>query len=179
VSDALTNPAQASLQSSVEIRRLHAEDGPAFLALVDAHADFEGMERPTLEARERLLTHALSQPPLYRGYVATVAGEVVGYAMVFLAYSSFLARPTLFIEDIFVADAVRGRGVGTTFLQALASEALALDCARMEWMVQHWNEAAIGFYVGQGARPLSDWRPYRVDGDALTALARGLPAAGF
>jgi GNAT superfamily N-acetyltransferase len=163
-----------------EIRRLRAEDGAAFLALVDAHADFEGMARPAADARARLLTHALSEPPLYRGYVAIVAGEVVGYAMVFLAYSSFLARPTLFIEDIFIGERERGKGVGTVFLQRLAAEALALGCARMEWMVQHWNEAAIGFYVAQGARPLADWCPYRVDGDALAALAKGagLPATG-
>jgi GNAT superfamily N-acetyltransferase len=176
----------------VVIRRLAFEDAPAFLALVDAHADFEGMARPTPDARGRLIAHALAETPLYRGYVATVGGEgngnvagdrnagaeVVGYAMVFLAYSSFLARPTLFIEDIFVAEHARNRGVGRVFMRALAAEALALECGRMEWMVQHWNEAAIGFYEGLGARPLADWRPYRIDGDTLAALAATTALSG-
>ncbi len=161
----------------VVIRRLARADADAFLALVDAHADFEAMARPTPEARARLMEHALAEPPLYRGYVATMDDRVVGYAMVFLAYSSFLARPTLFIEDIFVAQDVRGRGVGRVLMQALAAEALALDCARMEWMVQHWNREAIQFYEGLGARSLADWRPYRVDGEALAALASG-PGSG-
>lgn len=169
-----------TLAEATVVRRFEAGDAAAFLGLVDAHADFEGMARPTSEARARLVAHALAEPPLYRGYVALAGGKVVGYAMVFLAYSSFLARPTLFIEDIFVAEEVRGRGIGTVVFRALAAEAMALGCARMEWMVQHWNEGAIGFYLGQGARPLTDWRPYRVEGDALAALAEqdGLPATG-
>jgi GNAT superfamily N-acetyltransferase len=147
----------------LEVRRLQPGDTEAFLSLVDAHADFEGMPRPSPEARARLIEHALMDPPLQRSYVALMEGEVVGYAIVFLAYSSFLARPTFFIEDIFIRATHRGQGVGTTFMAALADEARSLACGRIEWMVQHWNESAQRFYARQGAYPLSDWQPWRLD----------------
>lgn len=154
---------EAGALARLDVQALTSADAEAFLALVDAHADFEGMPRPTPDARERLVAHALMDPPLQRSYVGRLGGEIVGYAIVFLAYSSFLARPTFFIEDLFIRQEDRGRGLGQAFLEALKSEARRLECGRIEWMVQHWNEAAIRFYAKQGAYPLSDWRPWRMD----------------
>jgi GNAT superfamily N-acetyltransferase len=155
------------------IRPLGPEDMDVFLTLVDAHADFEGLPRPTPEARERLVRDALGSPPRYRAFLATMDEKDVGYAITFEAYSSFLARPTLFLEDIFVLEPHRGRGFGGAMFRHLVREALRRDCGRMEWMVQEWNEEAIHFYQRRGAEPLSDWRSFRISRDQLVRLAEG------
>jgi len=157
--------------SSVRIRPLTAEDADVYLALVDAHADFENMDRPTPEARERLLRDALANPPRYRAYLATIDERDVGYSITYLAYSSFLARPTFFLEDIFVFSEYRGRGFGGAMFDYLVQEAVRLECGRMEWMVQDWNEGAIRFYERRGAIQLSEWHTYRIDQEQLGLLA--------
>jgi GNAT superfamily N-acetyltransferase len=156
--------------SDIRIRPLTRADADIYLSLVDAHADFEQMDRPTPEARERLVGDALSDPPRYRAYLATIEGRDVGYAITYLAYSSFLARPTFFLEDIFVFSEYRGRGFGGAMFQYLVREAVRLECGRMEWMVQEWNEGAIRFYERRGAEELSEWRTYRIDQEQLARL---------
>ncbi len=158
-------------RSEVRIRPVTAADAEVYLSLVDAHADFEKMDRPTPEARERLVRDALSGPPRYRAYLATIDGRDVGYCITYLAYSSFLARPTFFLEDIFVYSDYRGRGFGGAMFDYLVKEAVRLECGRMEWMVQEWNEGAIRFYERRGAEELADWRAYRIDQDQLERLA--------
>ncbi len=157
----------------IRIRPLGQEDMEVFLTLVDAHADFEGLPRPTPEARERLVRDARDSPPRYRAFLATMDGEDVGYAITFEAYSSFLARPTLFLEDIFVLEPHRGRGFGGAMFRYLVDEALRRGCGRMEWMVQEWNEEAIRFYQRRGAEALSDWRSFRISREQLLRLADG------
>ena len=153
------------------IRRLGKEDMEAFLTLVDAHADFEQMERPSSCARGRLVRDALADPPRYSAFLAAIDGQDVGYTIAFEAYSSFLARPTLFLEDIFILDQYRGRGFGSAMFQYLVDEAVHRGCGRMEWMVQDWNEGAIRFYERRGALQLSDWNTYRITAAQLTQLA--------
>lgn len=159
--------------SDIRIRPVTSDDVDIFLDLVDAHADFEQMDRPDPEARTRLIRDALAEPPRYRAYLATIEGHDVGYAITHEAYSSFLARPTLFLEDIFVYSRYRGHGFGGVMFQYLVSEAVRLGCGRMEWMVQEWNEGAIRFYERRGAIELDEWRTYRIDQDQLARLASG------
>jgi GNAT superfamily N-acetyltransferase len=97
--------------------------------------------------------------------------EVVGYALTFETYSSFLARPTLFLEDVFVLPEHRRGGIGTMVLRHLAREALRRGCGRMEWMVLTWNEPAIQFYDKLGAKRLEDWAAYRLAGKDLERVA--------
>jgi GNAT superfamily N-acetyltransferase len=160
-------------RSNVRIRPLTMSDSEIYLSLVDAHADFEKMARPTPEARDRLVRDALSDPPRYRAYLATIDGRDVGYSITYLAYSSFLARPTFFLEDIFVFSEYRGRGFGGAMFDYLVREAVRLECGRMEWMVQEWNEGAIRFYERRGAEELAEWRAYRIDQEQLGRLAAG------
>jgi GNAT superfamily N-acetyltransferase len=160
-------------RSNVRIRPLTMSDSEIYLSLVDAHADFEKMARPTPEARDRLVRDALSDPPRYRAYLATIDGRDVGYSITYLAYSSFLARPTFFLEDIFVFSEYRGRGFGGAMFDYLVREAVRLGCGRMEWMVQEWNEGAIRFYERRGAEELAEWRAYRIDQEQLERLATG------
>jgi GNAT superfamily N-acetyltransferase len=157
--------------TDIRIRPLGEADMDVFLTLVDAHADFEQMDRPSPEARQRLVRDGLEDPPRYAAFLAAIDGRDVGYAITFEAYSSFLARPTLFLEDIFVLDEYRGRGFGGTMFQYLVEEAVRRGCGRMEWMVQDWNDGAIRFYERRGAIQLSEWHTYRIDAETLGRLA--------
>jgi GNAT superfamily N-acetyltransferase len=152
---------------SVVVRALSDADVPRWLELIDGLADYEKLARPDAEARQRLATDALSDPPRFRSLLAEVDGEIVGYAIFFFTYSSFRARPSLYLEDIFVLPEQRGQGAGIALFRACAREAVANACARMEWQVLAWNEPSIAFYERLGARHLSDWLPFRLDDDAL------------
>jgi GNAT superfamily N-acetyltransferase len=155
---------------SVLIRALRSGDVPRLLELIDGLADYERLPRPDAAARERLVADALSDPPRFRTLLAEVDGEVLGYAIYFFTYSSFRARPTLYLEDIFVVPDRRGQGAGMALLRACARQAVANDCARMEWQVLSWNTPSIDFYKRLGARPLEDWLPFRLDEDALRTV---------
>jgi GNAT superfamily N-acetyltransferase len=157
---------------SVAVRPLTSPDLPAFLGLVDALAQYEALEPPDAAARERLGRDAVADPPLFRTLLAELEGAIVGYAISFDTYSTFLALPTLYLEDLFVLPDARGRGVGTALFQACALGAHRRGCGRMEWQVLAWNDLAIGFYEHLKAMPLHDaWRCYRLDGAQLSRLA--------
>jgi len=147
-------------------------DAPALLSLIDALADYEKLDRPDEDARARLVRDGFTQnPPRFRAYLAEHNEAPVGYAITFDTYSSFLACPTLYIEDIFVLPNARGHGAGSALLRHLAREAVAGDCGRMEWVVLDWNELAQNFYRRRGARHLADWQYYRLTRDAVEQLA--------
>jgi GNAT superfamily N-acetyltransferase len=156
---------------SVRVRPLELADLPRFLDLVDALADYEQLPRPDAEARQRLASDATSDPPRFRTLLGELNGEPVGYAVTFLTYSTFLARPSLYLEDLFVRPEARGTGVGLALFQACAHEAVRNGCARYEWQVLGWNDLAKCFYERLGARHNADWLPYRLDGEALAAVA--------
>jgi GNAT superfamily N-acetyltransferase len=156
---------------SVRVRPLEPADVPRFLDLVDALADYERLPRPDADARRRLAADATSQPPRFRTLLGELDGEPVGYAVTFFTYSTFLARPTLYLEDLFVRPEARGAGVGLALFRACAREAVRHGCARYEWQVLGWNEPAKRFYERLGAHHNADWLPYRLDGEALAAVA--------
>lgn len=107
------------------------------------------------------------------GDAATADGtEAVGFAVWFHTYSTFLSRRGLYLEDLFVLPAWRGRGVGRALIRHLARIAIERGCGRMEWSVLDWNEPAIGFYQRIGARPMDEWTVYRLSGDALRRVAQ-------
>lgn len=147
----------------ITTRRARREDGPTLLVLVDALADYEKLDRPDEAARERLLADGFDrEPPRFEAYLAEDAGAAIGYAIALETYSSFGARPTLYIEDLFVLPEARRRGAGSALLGHLAREALARDCGRMEWVVLDWNVSAQEFYQRLGGRHLADWQYYRL-----------------
>jgi GNAT superfamily N-acetyltransferase len=104
--------------------------------------------------------------------IAEDDGKPVGFALFFHNFSTFLAQPGIYLEDLFVVPEQRGAGIGKALLEKLAQLAIKRGCGRVEWAVLDWNESAIGFYERLGARPNSDWTVYRLTGDALRALAR-------
>lgn len=158
-----------------DVRALVASDVPALLDLIDALADYENLPRPDEAARRRLAADAVASPPRFEALLAEVDGRVSGYAIFFMTYSTFLARPTLYLEDLFVLPDARGRGAGAALFKACAAEAVRRECGRMEWVVLDWNTPSIEFYQRRGARQLKTWLPYRLDGAALVAAGSGTP----
>ena len=158
--------------SSVTIRRAAPEDAPLLLSLIDSLADYEQLPRPDAAARERLVRDGFGAAPRFQAYFAELEGRTVGYALTLETYSSFLARPTLWLEDFFVLPEERRRGVGRAIFRFLAEEALRRGCVRLEWAVLTWNQTAIDFYEQTGARRITEWFVYRVTDDRLRDLAK-------
>jgi len=145
------------------LRKATRADGKSLLALVDALADYEHLPRPRGGARRRLLRDAFRKRNRFDVYLALKGSRAIGYAIFFETYSSFLAQPTFYLEDIFVLAEYRGAGVGRKlFLQCL-DEARRRNCGRMEWMVLDWNSPAIDFYTKLGASRLKGWLPFRIE----------------
>lgn len=158
----------------IVIRPALRADVEVLLGLIDALADYEKLDRPEEAARGRLLADGWERtPPRFEAFLAEEdgsEGKAVGYAIVFETYSSFLAKPTLYIEDLFVLPDARGQGAGRALFRHLASEALRRGCGRMEWVCLEWNRIAIDFYARQGGQHLDDWRNYRLTEDGLREL---------
>ena len=152
------------------IRAAEPRDLPSVVGLVRALADFEKLPGPDEAAARRLIDDFAAGR--YSLFVAEAGGDIVGYALYFFTYSTFLARPSLYLEDLFVHPSARGRGVGEGFMRALAKEAERRGCGRFEWTVLDWNVDAQKFYRRLGAEILPSWWICRVTGEGLTALAR-------
>jgi GNAT superfamily N-acetyltransferase len=154
----------------VSVRRASPEDGPAIVRLITALADFEKLPPPDEAAQTRLLNDAFGPRPRFEIFIAERKGEVAGYAFVFETYSTFLALPTLYLEDLFVLPEHRAKKVGYALFLHCAQEAVRRGCGRFEWAVLDWNRHAINFYERLGARHLDDWRIYRLDRAGLEKL---------
>ena len=157
---------------SVNVRPATPDDAGVIIKLIIALAEFERLPPPDEAARERLLADAFGSRPRFEIFLAELDGQVVGYAFVFETYSTFLALPTLYLEDLFVLPEFRGQKVGYALMTHLAQEALSRGCGRLDWVVLDWNANAIAFYERLGAQPLDEWRLYRLDLDGLERLKR-------
>jgi GNAT superfamily N-acetyltransferase len=146
----------------VNVRKAKRTDGPALLRLVEGLAEYEKLPPPDPGAQQRLLRDMFSSPPRIEGFLGEFEGVPVGYSFVFESYSSFLALPTLYLEDIFVLPEYRGRKVGVTMFSYLVHEAWRRGCGRMEWMVLDWNKSAIEFYNKLGATHMHQWQLFRL-----------------
>jgi GNAT superfamily N-acetyltransferase len=153
-------------------REARAEDLPQVVALIRALAAFEKLPGPDEAAAERLAADFSARRFELRVAELPPPGGIIGYALYFMTYSTFLARPSMYLEDLFVDPAFRSRGIGAALLRDLAQLAAARGCGRFEWTVLEWNTRAQAFYGALGARLLPDWRVCRLDGDALAKLAK-------
>lgn len=163
-----------SASESVRVRPATPADAPLFVSLVQALAEYERMPGPDAAARERLVRDGFGPAPRFGVCLAEMDGKAVGFAMTYETYSSHLALPTLYLEDLFVIPEARGRGAGWALFRFLAGEATRRGCGRMEWQVLDWNSLAIGFYERLGARRMEGWSTFRLTADQL----RDLPDAG-
>ncbi|RZS80282.1 L-amino acid N-acyltransferase YncA [Pigmentiphaga kullae] len=152
------------------VRPARPQDVAPILALMRGLAEYENLTHLFL-ARDEDLRDALFGPhPAAECLVADVEGGVVGYALFFHNYSTFLGRRGLYLEDLYVHPDQRGRGLGKRLLRALAALAVERRCGRFEWSVLDWNQPAIDFYQAMGADVLPEWRIVRVTGEALARL---------
>jgi GNAT superfamily N-acetyltransferase len=156
--------------AAIQVRSATASDADAWLSLIDALADYEKLERPSAEARQRLLVDAFGEHPRTEVYLAETGGCVIGYAITLFTYSSFLALPTLYLEDLFVLESYRGRGAGYLLFIRCVEEAHRRGCGRIEWQVLDWNRLAIEFYERLGARRMKEWLPYRMVREDMESL---------
>ncbi len=154
----------------IVIRRAERADFDTLISLIRALADYEKLDPPDTEAQKRLLLDGWGDSPRFEVWLAVYMGEPAGYAIVFETYSSFLARATLYLEDIFVLPDKRNSGVGYALFRRLAGEALDRGCGRMEWACLDWNELGLRFYDRVGARSLDDWRYFRLVAEEMERL---------
>jgi GNAT superfamily N-acetyltransferase len=156
---------------TTSIRAATSADVPVIAELIRALARFERLEDEVVMT-EVLLERALfGQRPYAEVLLAEDDGRPVGFALFFHNFSTFLGRPGIYLEDLFVVPEHRGHGVGRDLLVHLARLAVERECGRLEWAVLNWNEEAIRFYERLGARTNSDWTVYRLTGEALSSLA--------
>jgi len=158
--------------ATLAIRAATADDVPTILGFIRDLAEYERLAHEVVADPATLTATLFGPRPAAEVLIAEDAGVAVGFALFFTSYSTFLARPGLYLEDLFVQPAARGRGVGGALMIALARIAVERDYGRFEWSVLDWNQPALDFYAGLGARPQREWTVQRVTGDALLALAR-------
>ena len=161
---------------AIRIEPATEADVPLILRLITALAEYERLGHQLVATEDALRDTLFGEKPAAEVVIAYVDDVPAGFALWFHNYSTFLARPGLYLEDLFVLPEWRGYGIGRQLLSHLASIAVARGCGRMEWAVLDWNESAIGFYRKLGATVLEDWRICRLVGDTLAAL--GGKAAG-
>ena len=155
---------------AVTVRPAAREDAPTVLRLIAALANFEELAPPDAEAQARFVRDGWpddGHAPRFTAWLAEVETdggvEAVGYAVTFETYSSFLARPTLYLEDLFVLTEHRRAGVGNALMERLTGYARERGCGRFEWVVLDWNTNAQAFYQRLGARHLTEWQTYRLE----------------
>ena len=158
---------------SVRIRRARKADSRQFIGLVKELAKFESLQPPSPAGCRRLVNDVFGRKMIGL-FVAEDRGALVGYALYFHSYSSFLARQSLYLEDLFVLKGYRKRGVGFALFRRCVAEAVSEGCGRMEWAVLTWNQKAIDFYERLGAKRMSDWHVYRLDRQGLRRVPKVL-----
>lgn len=156
---------------AITIRAATPADVPLILALVRELAVYEKLEHEVSATEDDLQKTLFGDRRFAECVLANLNGEPVGFALYFSNFSTFLGRPGLYLEDLFVRPAARGMGVGRALLEHLARVAVQRGWGRFEWSVLDWNDPAIGFYKKLGAKPMDEWTIFRLSGDSLRKLA--------
>ncbi len=155
-----------------DIRPACESDISAIYRLIGDLAEYEHLGAMMVSTEEDLGAVLFGADAFVEVLVAEVVGQVVGFALFYKTFSTFVGRPGLYLEDLYVVPEYRGRGVGKGLLSRLATLALEREYGRLEWSVLNWNAPAIEFYCAHGARAMTDWTVYRLSGDAVAALAK-------
>jgi GNAT superfamily N-acetyltransferase len=162
----------SSAEADLTLRAATPDDLATILMFIRALAHYEKLDHQVVATEDLLRAHLFGARPMAEVILAERNGEPVGFALFFANFSTFLGRPGLYLEDLYVHEHERGRGVGRRLLQHLARLAIDRGWGRMEWAVLDWNEPAIGFYRRLGATLLDDWRICRLTGTALDDMSR-------
>lgn len=162
---------------NLSIRPARPGDAASLFELIDGLARFEKLEHMMTGSPEALARDLFGDRPAAEALLAERDGRAVGFALYFTSYSSFMTRPGLYLEDLFVVEQHRGTGIGRALMRRIAAIAAERGYARFEWSVLDWNARAIRFYETLGAEILPDWRICRVTGEALRRLGHAEPGA--
>ena len=146
-------------------------DVPLILSFIKKLAEYERLANTVVATEEVLQEFLFGKNRYAEVVIARIKDQPVGFALFYYNFSTFVGRPGLYLEDLFVLPEFRGQGVGKALLVYLAKLTIDRRCGRFEWMVLDWNSPAIGFYKSLGAVAMSDWRLFRLSGDALQTLA--------
>jgi GNAT superfamily N-acetyltransferase len=157
----------------LEIRSATRDDVPLILSFIKELAEYERLSQEVVATEEGLRDSLFGERPAAEVLIGHLGDEPAGFALFFHSFSTFLGRPGIYLEDLYVRPAFRGTGVGRTLLVRLAELATERGCGRLEWSVLNWNKPAIRFYKALGAVPMDEWTVYRVTGDAVGDLAAG------
>ena len=155
----------------LRLRPAKPADVPVILQLVRALAQYERAPEAVVATEQDFLRHGFGPSPRFSVLLAEDEGKAAGFALWFFTFSTWLGKPGLFLEDLFVRPELRGRGIGKALMLELARIAVREGCGRFEWNVLDWNQPSIDFYRSLGARQLDEWVGCRLEGDALRALA--------
>jgi GNAT superfamily N-acetyltransferase len=155
---------------NLNIRPAVVSDCATLLTLIRGLAEYENLLDRVVATPQKLAETLFGALPAAEALLAEIDGQAAGFALFFPNYSTFLAQPGIYLEDLFVLPARRGHGVGKALLKAVAELAVQRGCGRFEWSVLDWNQSAIEFYEAMGATVMPDWRICRVTGPALVAL---------
>ena len=156
---------------TLEIRFAERADVPLIVHLIKSLAEYEKLEHMVVATDEKVDRALFGKRPYAETIIAELDGKPAGFALFFHNFSTFLAQPGIYLEDLFVEPEHRGSGIGRALLERLAQIAVERDCGRLEWAVLDWNKEAIGFYERLGATPNDEWTVYRLTGEALRSLA--------
>lgn len=159
---------------AVSIRAAKKTDVPQILAFIRALAAYEREPDAVVATEEGLLNDGFGPNPYYFCLIAENDGVPAGFALYFFNYSTWMGRPGIYLEDLFVLPEFRGLGIGKALLKQVAAIAVEKGCRRLQWEVLDWNTPAIDFYRAMGAEFLDEWRNVRVSGEALLQLATGI-----
>lgn len=156
---------------SVEIRPAAVADLPAIMVLVRELAEYERLADAMVATEESFQAALFGERPTAEALVALVDGEMVGYAIYFQNFSTFIGRAGIYLEDLYVRPERRGSGIGKRLLTGVAQVAVERQCQRLEWVVLDWNTPSIEFYKSLGAEPLDEWTIFRMTAGAIAKLA--------
>jgi len=159
------------MTNEIRLRLATEHDVPVILTFITALAEYEKLLDQVVATEDKLKQTLFGEKRYAEVVIAEHQQQPAGFALFFHNYSTFLAKPGIYLEDLFVQPAHRGKGIGKMLLSYLAKVAVERNCGRLEWSVLDWNQPAIDFYHAQGALMLHDWRINRVTGDALLKLA--------
>ncbi len=158
-------------QNEITIRPASKNDTSLILSFIQGLAEYEKLAHEVIASEQDLRRTLFGAQPTAEVLIAEFSGRPAGFALFFTSYSTFLAQPGIYLEDLFVLPEYRGRSIGKRLLAFLAGLVVERKMGRLDWSVLNWNEPAIKFYTQIGARGLTDWTQYRLDGEALILLA--------
>lgn len=165
------------MSAQISLRLATQDDLATILSFIKGLAEYEKLSDQVVADEEKLRETLFGSKAYAEVVIAEYQQQAAGFALFFHNYSTFLAKPGIYLEDLFVLPAFRGKGLGKLLLSYLAKLAVERNCGRLEWSVLDWNQPAIDFYQSQGAQLLHDWRINRLTGQQLVALAQQYPTS--